>query len=176
MPHALFGLISYTFSHRLVITRDVISGQYDRRPSMGQTLVSAPRRHGMTIVSLLLTLQAITLWILAVFVFGVVMHTALSAAGHHKPTAASLITAVAVGAGGSFFLVGLLVLLLAWGPWRQKNWAFWCRTILEGLFLLISLVGVFGGMTWVTISEGVLATAILVVLFVERQARAVSRL
>jgi uncharacterized membrane protein (DUF2068 family) len=168
--------MSYTFSHILVISRDVICGQYDRRAYMGETLVSAPRRRGITIVSLLMTLQAITFWILAVFVFVVVMNTALSAAGHHKPTAASLITAVAVVGGGSFFLLGLLVLLLAWGPWRQKNWAFWCRTILEGLLLLISFVGLFGGMTWVTISEGVLAAVILVFLFVERQVRAVSRL
>lgn len=143
---------------------------------MGETLASAPRRREITIVSLLMTLQAITLWILAGFVCVVVMNTALSAAGHHKPTAASLLTAVAVAGGGSFFLIGLLVLLLAWGPWRQMGWAFWCRTILEGLFLLISLVvGLFGGMTWVTLSEGVLAAAILVFLFAERPGRAVSR-
>jgi hypothetical protein len=143
---------------------------------MGETLASAPRRRKITVVSLLMTLQAMTFWILAGFVFAVVMKTALSAAGHHKPTAASLLTAVAVAGGGSFFIIGLLVLLLAWGPWRQKGWAFWCRTILEGLLLLIFLVGLIGGMSWVTISEGVLAAAILVFLFAQRRVQAVSRL
>ena len=138
---------------------------------MVETLASAPRPRRITIVSVFLTLQALTFWILAVFVFVVVMSAALSAAGHHKPTAASLTTAVAVVGGGSFFLIGLLILLLAWGPWRQKGWAFWCITILEGYLFLISLVALFGWVTWVTISESVLAAAILAFLPAERQAR-----
>lgn len=115
-----------------------------------------------------MTLQTITFWLLAVFVFVLVIRVALSAGEHHKPTAASLLTAVAIAGGGSLFFIGLLILLLAWGSWRQKGWAFWCITILEGLLFLISLVVLFGGITWVTICESVLAAAILAFLIAGR--------
>lgn len=142
---------------------------------MREILSSAPRPRRITIVSWLMVFQALTFWLLGVFVFVVVMSVALRAGGHHKPTAAALITAFAAVGGGSFLLIGLLLLLLAWGLWRQKGWAFWCSTILEGLLFLIALVALFGGITWVTLSEGILGATILVFLIAGHLVRTVSR-
>ncbi len=142
---------------------------------MLEMLTPPPRSRSLIIVSLLLALQGISWLVFAVLTFVLGIITVRNAVADHKPTAAALTTAFAALGGGFFLIIGLLVILLAWGMWRQKGWAFWGSVILEGLSLFISLASLCGGIIWPLLSEGVLAVMILVYLCADRQVRAVSR-
>ena len=142
---------------------------------MQDILTPHPRSRSIIIVSLFLSLQSMFWLILAVLTLVVGVISVRNAVADHKPTAAALITAFAALGGGFFFIIGMLALLLAWGMWRQKGWAFWGSAILEGLSLLISLAFLYGGIVWPLVAEGVLAGVILVYLCADRQVRAIAR-
>ncbi len=136
---------------------------------MAQTLAPHSRSRRIIISSLLLLLQSLSLLILAVLTAFLGISAAGNAAARHKATAAALSIGVAVLGGGLFLSLGFLVLLLAWGMWRQKGWAFCSSAILEGLSLLICLALLSGGINWLLLSEAGVAVAILVCLFTTRQ-------
>ncbi len=142
---------------------------------MVEILTPNPQSRSIIIVSLLLTLQSISSLSLAVLTFVLGIITVRNATADHKPTAAALTTAFAVLGGGLFLIIGLLALLLAWGMWRQKGWAFWGSAILEGLSLFISLAFLCGGSIWLVLYEGVLPVVILLYLCADRQVQAISR-
>ena len=142
---------------------------------MLEILKSHSRPRSVTIVSLLLMLQGISWLVFAVLTFVLAAITVRNAVADHKPTAATLTTAFAVVGGGCSLIIGLLVLLVAWGIWRRESWAFWGAVVLEGFAMLISLASLYVGMLWPLLAEGVLAAVLLLWLCFDRQMQGIAR-
>jgi hypothetical protein len=63
------------------------------------------------------------------------------------------------GAGGVSLALGLIQLLLAWGVWMLKHWAFWGMLPLEVLLLGAALVDLF---TMPLAAGGIMIPAVIV--------------
>jgi hypothetical protein len=86
-----------------------------------QPITRPGRPRGITVVSLLLALQGLL---------------ELALAGLALSGVAMLVQSVGEGS----LALGLLVLLLAWGVWMLKHWAFWGVPLLELLLLGAAIV------------------------------------
>jgi uncharacterized membrane protein (DUF2068 family) len=139
---------------------------------MQNTTTMAPRSRplGVTIIAILTALQGAGLLILSAIGF-VGFLVALSNA--HTP----LLTHVVIAGilGGVLVLIAVLLLLVAWGLWTLKRWAFWFTVVAQllSLFSSISLLTQTGdASTTTTTSNIVVAVIILLYLFVDRNVRA----
>lgn len=56
-----------------------------------------------------------------------------------------LLSAVLGALGAVFLVAGLIALLVGWGLWTGKGWAWWIVVILEALGVLSSLAGIAMG-------------------------------
>ena len=122
-----------------------------------QNVSTARRPLGITIISILLFIQAI-LEIIGGFVafFGNIIH---------DPLTGLLVGWVPLA-------VGILVLILAWGLWTLKPWAYWVTLILE----IVNIVLHFAGFSqthslFAIISGGIISIIIVIYLLVDRNVR-----
>lgn len=125
-----------------------------------QDLTSTTRRRplGVTIIAILMFIQAIFQMIFGLRVF-------------FTATALEPVTGLVVGWIPLAF--GILILVLAWGLWTLKSWAYWTTLVLEGLNILLnlsqlgqpthSIFGIMGG--------GLLSIIIVIYLLVDRHVR-----
>ena len=125
-----------------------------------QDLTSTSRRRplGVTIIAILMFIQAIVQIIFGLSVF-------------FTTTALEPMTGLVVGWIPLAF--GILILVLAWGLWTLKSWAYWTTLVLEGLNILLNLSqlsqsnhSIFG-----ILSGGLLSIIIVIYLLVDRNVR-----
>ena len=126
--------------------------------------VNRPRPLGITIIAIILGISAV-LGLIAI-VLGLV---ALGAAHLGGALATAAIVALIIAA-----VFALLELLLAWGLWTLKPWAFWATAVIEAIRLLDALYALF--FQHVAIGTAILGLIIpliiLIYLFADRNVRA----
>ncbi len=82
------------------------------------------------------------------------------------------ISALGVGLLIFAIILGVIDLILAYGLWTLKKWAFWATAILEAISLVSAIIGIASGnRTSSQITSLVFAVIILVYLFADRNVR-----
>ncbi|GHO89261.1 DUF2127 domain-containing protein [Dictyobacter formicarum] len=71
-------------------------------------------------------------------------------------------------------IMGIIALVLAWGLWTLKPWAFWVAVVLEAISLVYGIFLLVNGNTGALL-QAVIALAILIYLFADRNVRAAFR-
>ena len=110
---------------------------------MQNATMEAPRRRplGVSIIAVLVAIQGIFFLILGILALVAVIAAANSAGttvNGYAITGAT-VSAIAGVLAGIFLVVGLVSLLLAWGLWTLKRWAFWATVIIEIISLINSV-------------------------------------
>lgn len=128
-----------------------------------QPITTPGRPRGITMVTLLLALQGLL---------------ELALAG----LALSGVAMLARGVGEGSLALGLFVLLLAWGVWMLKHWAFWGVPLLELVLLGASIVNLLemplasrAIMVPVVIGGMIIPVVVLLCIWRDRQMRALWR-
>ena len=123
-----------------------------------QNVTTAKRPLGITIIAILLFIQAVIEIIFGIFVF--VGSTIAS------PTAGLLL-------GWITLAIGIISFIVAWGLWTLKPWAYWVTLILEIINIISNLFNlgqpnhsVFG-----VISGGLVSVIIVIYLLVDGNVR-----
>ena len=110
---------------------------------------------GITIISIILAVEGI---------LGIISGIVLLTAGG------------AIGTLGIITLIlGVLHLVLAWGLWTLKTWAFWGVVILEVLVLIDGIFGLGQGQQAHGILSLIFAVVVLIYMFADRNVRAAFR-
>ena len=139
------------------------------------TLAPHKRSLGVTIIAILTALQGVALLILdGIGFFGFLI--ALST-NHASPLLTNVVFAGILG--GVLLIIAVLSLLVAWGLWTLKPWAFWFTVIIQIFSLLssISLLTQTGNSTVTTTTSNIIfALVILIYLFADRNVRAAFRI
>ena len=72
-------------------------------------------------------------------------------------------------------VIGIIALILAWGLWTLKPWAYWGTLVLEILNILVHFFGFFGlprtHSALAVISGGIVSIIIVIYLLVDRNVR-----
>ena len=68
-------------------------------------------------------------------------------------------------------IIGVLNLVIAWGLWTLKPWAFWTTVILEAITVVFGIIGLVGGQV-VSVIDLIIAIAILAYMLLDRNVRA----
>jgi hypothetical protein len=122
-----------------------------------QNVSTARRPLGITIIAILMFIQAIFEIVIGIFsFFGSIIHNPLSG----------------LLVGWIPLVIGILVLILAWGLWTLRPWAYWATLILE----IINIVLHFAGYSqthsiFAIISGGIISIIIVIYLLVDRNVR-----
>ena len=126
---------------------------------MQQRLTSTRRRRplGITIIAILLFIQAVFEIVVGIFSFF----------GHiiTNPLSGLLV-------GWIPLAVGILLFILAWGLWTLKPWAYWVTLVLEIVNIILHFLGY--GQTHsilAIISGGIISIIIVIYLLVDRNVR-----
>lgn len=82
---------------------------------------------------------------------------------------------VASSVGIIALILGVLYLVLAWGLWTLKPWAFWGTVILEVLTILNGIFGLTQGVVATGIGSLIFAIVVLIYMFADRNVRAAFR-
>lgn len=73
-------------------------------------------------------------------------------------------------------VLGVIALVLAWGLWMLKPWAFWITVVLEVISLISAVISIVtGSFTTTVVVQAVIALAILIYLLADRNVRAAFR-
>jgi hypothetical protein len=125
-----------------------------------QNVRTARRPLGITIISILLFISAV------IEIIG-----GLSSVIGNRPTG----TASGVLLGWFPLVIGIIALILAWGLWTLKPWAYWGTLVLEILNILVHFFGFFGlpqtHSALAVISGGIVSIIIVIYLLVDRNVR-----
>ena len=122
-----------------------------------QNVSTARRPLGITIISILMFIQAIFEIVVGFFsFFGSVIH---------DPLSIFLVAWIPL-------IMGILLFILAWGLWTLKPWAYWVKLILEIVNIVLHFLGY--GQThslFAIISGGIISIIIVIYLLVDRNVR-----
>lgn len=122
-----------------------------------QNITTERRPLGITIIAILLFIQAILEIIFGFFsFFGSIIHNPLSG----------------LLVGWVPLVVGVLLFILAWGLWTLRPWAYWATLILEIVNIVLHFLGY--GQThsiFAIISGGIISIIIVIYLLVDRHVR-----
>ena len=126
-----------------------------------QNVTTARRPLGITIISILLFIQAIFEIVGGFFAFfGSVIHNPLSG----------------LLVGWVPLAIGVLVFILAWGLWTLKPWAYWATLILEIVNIVLHLFGFSQTHSlFAIVSGGIISIIIVIYLLVDRNVRSAFR-
>jgi uncharacterized membrane protein (DUF2068 family) len=122
-----------------------------------QNISTARRPLGITIIAILLFIQAIVEIVGGIFSFlGNIIHNPLSG----------------LLVGWVPLAIGVLVLILAWGLWTLRPWAYWATLILEIVNIVLHLLGYSQTHSiFAIISGGIISIIIVIYLLVDRNVR-----
>src|SRR2546430_672261 len=95
---------------------------------MSEMLSPRQRPLGISIIQIITALQGVGDIIVSLIAFFV--GTAIT----------GLIGNIAAAASAVFLILGVLVLVFAWGLWTLKSWAFWYTVVIEALGVIGSLI------------------------------------
>jgi hypothetical protein len=122
-----------------------------------QNITTERRPLGITIIAILMFIQAIFEIVVGIFsFFGSIIHNPLSG----------------LLVGWFPLAIGILVFFLAWGLWTLKPWAYWGTLILEIINIVLHFLGY--GQThsiFAIISGGIISIIIVIYLLVDRNVR-----
>jgi len=122
-----------------------------------QNISTERRPLGITIIAILMFIQAILEIVVGIFsFFGSIIH---------NPLAGLLV-------GWIPLIVGVLLFILAWGLWTLRPWAYWATLILEIVNIVLHFLGY--GQTHsilAIISGGIISIIIVIYLLVDRNVR-----
>ena len=125
-----------------------------------QNVSTARRPFGITIISILMFISAV------IEIIG-----GLTSVIGNTPTG----TASDVLLGWFPLVLGVVTLILAWGLWTVKTWAYWGTLVVEILNILIHFFGFLGlpktHSALAVISGGVISIIIVIYLLVDRHVR-----
>ncbi len=138
-----------------------------------KTLAPCQRPLGVTIIAILMALQGVLLFLTSAI--GFLVFLAALSTNHASPLTSVIIVGIL---DAVLLLVSMLSLLVSWGLWMLKRWAFWF-TVVTQLVSLLSSVGMLtqtgNSTTTTTTSNIVFAIIILIYLFTDRNVRAAFR-
>ena len=122
-----------------------------------QNISTERRPLGITIIAILLFIQAIVEIVGGIFSFlGNIIHNPLSG----------------LLVGWVPLAIGVLVLILAWGLWTLKPWAYWATLILEIVNIVLHLFGFSQTHSlFAIISGGIISIIIVIYLLVDPNVR-----
>ena len=133
------------------------------------TLAPRQRPRGVTIIAILMALQGVLLFLISAI--GFLVFLAALSTNHASPLTSVIIVSTL---GIVLLFVSMLSLLVAWGLWTLKRWAFWF-TVITQLVSLLSSVGLLiqtgNSTTTATTSNIIFAIVILIYLFADRNVR-----
>jgi hypothetical protein len=138
-----------------------------------QQAISPRRPLGVTIIAILVGIQALLLLFLAIVSLFLVVLPGWTASTGGGPTGAR-ITALVVGL--LFLLFGAVSFFLAYGLWTLKRWAFMWVVIVEGASVIFGLVGLFSSDGNRSIWSFILPIIILLYFLLDRNVRAAFRI
>jgi len=124
---------------------------------MNSPVMDAPRTRplGITIIAILVALSGLVTVVLSLVALFAV-HT----------------SAVATGLVVVALILGIVNLVLAYGLWTLKSWAFWTTAALEAINLVFAIVGIASGNSASSqISTIIISAVILIYLFADRNVR-----
>ena len=125
-----------------------------------QNVSTAERPLGITIIAILMFIQAIIEIIVGIFAL---IGTTLA-----NPLAGLLV-------GWIPLVVGVLLFILAWGLWTIKPWAYWGTLVVEIVNILIHFFGFLGlprtHSALAVVSGGIISIIIVIYLLVDRNVR-----
>lgn len=122
-----------------------------------QNVTTARRPLGITIIAILLFIQAIFQIVLGIFSFF----------GHliRNPLAGLLV-------GWFPLVIGILLLILAQGLWTLKPWAYWATLVLEIVNIVLHFFGYQQSHSiFAIISGGIISIIVVIYLLVDRNVR-----
>ncbi len=122
-----------------------------------QNITTERRPLGITIIAILLFIQAILEIITGFFsFFGSIIHNPLSG----------------LLVGWVPLVVGVLLFILAWGLWTLRPWAYWATLILEIVNIVLHFLGYSQTHSiFAIISGGIISIIIVIYLLVDRHVR-----
>jgi len=128
---------------------------------MAEMLSPRQRPLGISIIAIITAVQGIGDIIVSLIAFFVSNATT------------GFVGGIATAASSIFLIVGVLTLVLAWGLWTLKPWAFWTTVVLEALGFLGTLISMFAshGFNWSNFFHLLTAAIVLIYLFVDRNVR-----
>lgn len=125
---------------------------------------SRQRPVGISILSIILIVFGILA--LLIIILGLVGVAALN--GNHAGALSAIATVLLVVVG----ILAIANIVVGWGLWTLKRWAFWTAVIVEGLSILINLYSWLGEHNNSAIFSLVVPAIILIYLFADRNVRA----
>ncbi len=137
---------------------------------MSNSLVQAPRTRPLGV-----TILAVLNWIVAGFtVLGIVLlFAAIGIVSNHSGAVAEAATGYLYVSIAVLAVLAIIYLVLGWGLWTLKPWAFWATAVIHGLALAYNLIAGIAGHS--NIGNLLLSIAlnviILVYLFADRNVR-----
>ena len=137
-----------------------------------QQAIPSKRPLGVTIISVLVGIQAVILLFLAIISLFLVVLPGWTASAGGGPTGARI---VALGVGLLFLLLGLASCFLIYGLWTLKRWAFMWVVIVEGASVIFGMVGFFSVDGSRSIGGLILPIIILLYFLLDRNVRAAFR-
>jgi hypothetical protein len=142
----IFFASTFTFDHR-----------HSHKEDFMQNISTARRPLGITIIAILLFIQAIFEIVVGIFsFFGNIIKNPLSG----------------LLVGWVPLAIGVLVFILAWGLWTLKPWAYWATLILEIVNIVLHFLGFSQTHSiFAIISGGIISIIIVIYLLVDRNVR-----
>lgn len=138
-----------------------------------QQAVSPRRPIGVTIVAVLVGIQALLLLFLGIVSLFLVVLPGWTASTGGGPTGARI---VALAVGLLFLLLGAVSFFLAYGLWTLKRWAFMWVVIVEGASVIFGILGLFSSDGSRSIGGFILPIIILLYFLLDRNVRAAFRI
>ncbi len=147
---------------------------------MQNTMMDIPRRRPVlvTIMAILLGIQGI-----ALFILGALAFVAVFTGGRINVFGSTALADVVDVLSVTGLVEGLILLVLAWGLWMLKRWAYWATLVLELLNVLASALeliqpqpSLWQTANWVIALSLILSLVILVCFLVGSNIRAAFRI
>ena len=138
-----------------------------------QQAISPRRPFGVTVIAILVGIQALLLLFLGIVSLFLVVLPGWTASTGGGPTGARI---VALVVGLLFLLFGAVSFFLAYGLWTLKRWAFMWVVIVEGASVIFGLVGLFSSDGNRSIGSFILPIIILLYFLLDRNVRAAFRI
>ena len=127
--------------------------------------VGRQRPRGITIIS-------IVLWILGILaVIGSIGSIVLVNAAVHSAALDTIATVILIISA----ILGIAEIVLGWGLWTLKPWAFWATVVVEALIVIVELYNVIAVHNNLGLFYLILGLVILIYLFADRNVRAAFR-
>lgn len=149
---------------------------------MQNTAMETPEKRkrplGVTIMAVLLGIQGLVELVIAALAIGalVALGSHISASGH--TTTGTVLDVLGWVLGAIPLVLGVVTLILAFGLWALKRWAFWATAFFSAIFLLrqvVEFIRPHDHIAWIIVGM-IIPVVILLYLFVDPHVRQAFRI